>query len=145
MGQIESALKKIIVRNKTTVTTSERTGRSRLLMTLNPTRIVHHRRRKELLTMVGGKRKLSFNVRAGDARDDFDDIFGFTVGVTPHKQDKPKLGPFLVYIIDSLTNMSFAANEHLLLRNIRGRHQNVYGIHGEAPPHPYGRNATRIR
>jgi hypothetical protein len=59
LGQIESALKKIIVRNKTTVTTSERTGRSRLLMTLNPTRIVHHRRRKELLTMVGGKRKLS--------------------------------------------------------------------------------------
>jgi hypothetical protein len=53
LGQIESALKKIIVRNKTTVTTKG----SRL--TLNPTRIVHHRRRKELLTMVGGKRKLS--------------------------------------------------------------------------------------
>ena len=79
----------------------------------------------------GGRKKKAFNVRAGDTRDDFDDIFGFTVGATPHKQDKPKLDPFLVYI-DSLANMSFAANEHLL-RNIRGRHLNVNGIHGEAP------------
>jgi hypothetical protein len=108
----ESALRKIIVRNsrnKTTVTTKGNR------LTLNQIWTVHQRR-KELLTALGEKRKLSTSGLMMLARVEFDDIFGFTMGVTPPahaKQDKPKLNPFLVYI-DSFANMSFVANEHLL-------------------------------